>query len=300
MKKMRKLIPAFAMLMVSAIMLSTASFAWFSSNTKVTATGMQVQATSSGGLAIAVNATKDTAPADKSVYASSVNLATANEWTNGSTRIQPVSNHAGTNEWFTGKAGSVNASAVNNEGYTAVDLNAVASKDGLGYFYMTQFYVKSLSEAHTAGAKGSLSVSQITVTNRSTTGVGVNLEKSLRIAVQVGSTWLYFAPMATTGAVVTTFKYVEGAGVPSDSDDLVANYTASELFIGTVNAGDANARDFAGATLMAGGAGAGLVYDEPVRINVYVYYEGEDPNCTTSNAVDLKLLGINIEFTTGV
>lgn len=52
MKKMRKLIPAFAMLMVAAIMMSTASFAWFSMGTKATATGMQVQATASSSLVI--------------------------------------------------------------------------------------------------------------------------------------------------------------------------------------------------------------------------------------------------------
>ena len=44
MKKMRKLIPALAMLLVSAVMMSTASFAWFSMNTSVTASGMSVTA----------------------------------------------------------------------------------------------------------------------------------------------------------------------------------------------------------------------------------------------------------------
>ena len=44
MKLSRKLVPAIAMLLVSAVMLSTASFAWFSMNTTVSATGVQVQA----------------------------------------------------------------------------------------------------------------------------------------------------------------------------------------------------------------------------------------------------------------
>ena len=52
MKKMRKLVPAFAMLMVAAIMMSTASFAWFTMNDQVTASGMQVQAKASGNLLI--------------------------------------------------------------------------------------------------------------------------------------------------------------------------------------------------------------------------------------------------------
>ena len=52
MKKMRKLIPAFAMLMVAAIMMTTASFAWFTMSDTVTATGMQVQAKADGTLVI--------------------------------------------------------------------------------------------------------------------------------------------------------------------------------------------------------------------------------------------------------
>lgn len=44
MKMTRKFIPALVMLLVSAIMLSTASFAWFASNTNVTATDMSVTA----------------------------------------------------------------------------------------------------------------------------------------------------------------------------------------------------------------------------------------------------------------
>ncbi len=44
MKLSRRLIPAFAMLLVSAVLMSTASFAWFSMNEEVTATGISVTA----------------------------------------------------------------------------------------------------------------------------------------------------------------------------------------------------------------------------------------------------------------
>lgn len=44
MKKFRKLFPAFAMLLVSATVLASTTFAWFSMNNKVTATGMEVTA----------------------------------------------------------------------------------------------------------------------------------------------------------------------------------------------------------------------------------------------------------------
>lgn len=44
MKKFRKLVPAFAMLLVSATVLASTTFAWFSMNNKVTATGLEVTA----------------------------------------------------------------------------------------------------------------------------------------------------------------------------------------------------------------------------------------------------------------
>ena len=44
MKKTRKLIPALAMLLISAVMLSTASFAWFATNKEVSANNMTVTA----------------------------------------------------------------------------------------------------------------------------------------------------------------------------------------------------------------------------------------------------------------
>ena len=46
MKKFKKLIPAFCMLLVSAILLGSSTYAWFSMNKTVTATGMQVTAKS--------------------------------------------------------------------------------------------------------------------------------------------------------------------------------------------------------------------------------------------------------------
>ena len=51
-KNARKLIPAVAMLLVSASMLSTASYAWFSMNNKVTAGGMNVNVVTPGDIEI--------------------------------------------------------------------------------------------------------------------------------------------------------------------------------------------------------------------------------------------------------
>ncbi|MGN0494036.1 MAG: hypothetical protein ACI4F7_10345 [Acutalibacteraceae bacterium] len=52
MKAMRKLIPALAMLLVSAVVLSSASFAWFTMSRQVTAQGMNVTVTAPNNLMI--------------------------------------------------------------------------------------------------------------------------------------------------------------------------------------------------------------------------------------------------------
>ena len=54
MKATKKIIPALVMLLVSAVLLSTASYAWFSMNTTVTATGMQVTAKVPDSLQISI------------------------------------------------------------------------------------------------------------------------------------------------------------------------------------------------------------------------------------------------------
>ncbi len=58
MKAMKKLIPAICLLLISAVLLGTSTYAWFSMNKTVTATGMQVKATSASSLVITNDTTK--------------------------------------------------------------------------------------------------------------------------------------------------------------------------------------------------------------------------------------------------
>ena len=74
MKMTRKLIPAIAMLLVSAVMMSTASFAWFTMNSTVQATGMTVTAVAPASLWIAQPATGEGTPA----WASAMGLTNEN------------------------------------------------------------------------------------------------------------------------------------------------------------------------------------------------------------------------------
>ncbi|MDD6094214.1 MAG: hypothetical protein PUC29_00505, partial [Clostridia bacterium] len=59
MKATRKLIPALAMLLVSAIVMSSASFAWFTMSRQVTAQGMNVTVTAPNNLLIKATGTEE-------------------------------------------------------------------------------------------------------------------------------------------------------------------------------------------------------------------------------------------------
>ena len=72
MKKFRKLIPALALLLVSAVLMSTASYAWFSMNNTVTVTGMEVKTRVSSNLMIATDTEGATAKKGDSEFKSSI------------------------------------------------------------------------------------------------------------------------------------------------------------------------------------------------------------------------------------
>lgn len=83
MKKMKKLFPALCLLLVSATLLGTSTYAWFSMNTKVTASNMEIKATASKNLLI----TKTSAAATD--YSASVDMSISK------TTLVPVSTIGG-------------------------------------------------------------------------------------------------------------------------------------------------------------------------------------------------------------
>ena len=93
MKLSRRLIPAIAMLMVSAVLMSTASFAWFSMNTQVTATGLQVTAKApSASLLISQD--------DDTGFGSTIALANESVDMTADSKINPVTDDNTHKEFF--------------------------------------------------------------------------------------------------------------------------------------------------------------------------------------------------------
>ena len=196
MKNMRKLIPAIAMLLVSAVMMSTASFAWFTSADVATATGMQVKAKASGGIAIGTY-TDSTTPPDAATFGSTVSAGYKNI-TGTTASIKPVS-FDGT-AWAEATAGA-STSYEKNGSYSAVASNSTA------HFLHTKWQVKSLVDDGKNGT--ALAITNVKIT--STTVMDARLNEALRVCIVVDGNAFFFAPGRTSI-------------VDDESNDLVFNY----------------------------------------------------------------------------
>ena len=110
---MKKIIPALALLLVSAVLLATSSFAWFSMNTTVTVTGMEVRTKVSSNLQIK----EDTLGSTTRI--ADVNFTTAvDESTTYTTPalLEPVSTTTGKAFFFTTNAKSNGDAAADDYG----------------------------------------------------------------------------------------------------------------------------------------------------------------------------------------
>lgn len=283
MKNMRKLIPAIAMLLVSAVMMSTASFAWFTSASNASAEGMQVKAVADGGLAIGAWTDDANAPVGTAFYSSvkpgyADGMAAYTADANGvfSATLKPAT-HSGSG-WYQSVGTQVDNHASTGT-YTA---------DSTNYIH-TKFDIKALAPGKTY----TLKVAGITV--GTSTGTTAALNEALRVAICVDGNWYYFAPTRdtsdrTTGTgAVDPFKYYNGTSGPASYD-----------FASTTATGADNKGKIATATLLTSGdiAISDTLTENAKTVDVYIYYEGEDFACVSAYALSTNsLVPVTINFT---
>ena len=261
---MKKLIPALCMLLVAAALLGTSTFAWFSMNTNVHATGMTVKAVTSTNLFIAAKENGGTFTG----YG-----VTANTTVAAAETMNPVTSADGKGFYAlnAGYKGSTydNSALVDSTGNSVTDLTAAvftADKAAdTNYVYQTQY--KLATEDAASSKFAGFYVSGITVTNN-----GDPLAPALRVAVKAGETVKIYAPVAAA-----TASYDSWNGT-AQVDDVapITTFTAANKFdieIGT----------------QATGA---------VTVDVYVWFEGQDAACTSAAAAaQTSNYGVVINFT---
>lgn len=278
------------MLSVSAAMLVSSTFAWFTMNKSVKATSMQVQAVAEDGLLINEIATATDTNWD--------NVATAAQTAESAVKLHPSSTADGST-WYHAESTKANDAAAATESkksanlvgdYTTLSgLKAITSMSAsasagstafretmgtsatadAGYYVHYTYYLKSSSGTAVTldGTNRFLNIKEVKATLPGTQ-TSAALNPSIRVGIKLNQEFYIYAP--------------------------VTGYTASYY----VAAGDTATAPIAGNTvtktdldsLPANGT-------DGTPVEVYIWYEGEDAGCKSDNARATALDNINIDIT---
>lgn len=252
---MKRLIPAIALLLISAVLMSTASYAWFTLNTLVTATDMKVEAKTSQNLVIS------------NVNTASTFKETAAATNNTKAELNPVST-ADLENWYTlssdGQSKILFQTGKNEEEeFAAEDISKVTVNTQ--YYYYTDFFIKV--SGHEDDEFDNLYVSNIEVL-----GEGEAISNSLRVGVMVFNG---DAPDDTRDFHIFSPNGEQEYEAVEDEDGSLVEIEASTT-------GDL-------ATL-------GKVTTDALKVRIFLWYEGQDKDNTSQNAIVLDELDITVEF----
>jgi hypothetical protein len=292
----RKLLPAAGMLAVSASMLATSTYAWFTMNRTVTVTGMTMNTKVSENLLIANDTIDSTAvKADNLFNNSLVQLVDG--------LIEPVSTVNGKNFFYTAGTNVQGNGAVLNKTWAAYDpddrsdfadeyaLTGADASAAVGYVD----YVYQLKAINGSTA----SEIRLTGLNLTYGGTGDNGQKATRIAVFAEDLG-YKTGADATSHLKAAANYVTGPDqlkaiyTPSGA----ANFSFAEGTLTTVTTADTGVTGYD--AVSATDARADVVYNAPFaltvgtnqtqyyKIVVRVWLEGEDTTCNNTTFMDLR------------
>jgi hypothetical protein len=298
---MKKLVPAAGMLALSASMLATSTYAWFTMNKYVTVTGMEVKTTVSSNLLISHDTLSNTAKNGEDTFVTA-DSTSVKAW------LQPVSSNtaASTNFWYTLDA-AANGEILSGKTYVDYDdtstggLSAVAettygnkfSKDyGVLKSTVNSFvddtssvyrdkavgyvdYVFQLKATNTSDAAEKIYLTQLDLTYGGTT----DGNSAFRAAVFANEFSSAFASDITT--TTTNFK---GIYAPTGADNQspgegVSGASATTAITNFMNGGASTATELA--TINAGET-------KYYKVVVRLWIEGEDTTCTSETFANLS------------
>ena len=255
----KKLMPAFAMLAVSAMTLSSATYAWFSMNTSVQVSGMQIQAKNESGSLIIGAQTYDasthaaeTAPTLATVQGAnltSVNLGNAAYNYTDSFAVKPCAHNAQTT--------LNNFNSVANWSYKVADApSSYASTGGATALTTFEDYV-IYYDLYITVASGSPAMS--------------NLKCN--------------ATIQASGAA-NEVRNATRVLVASDSN-------AEEFYNAHTESGSQVVAHTEGTNVLA----TSISSDSLVHVRVYLYIDGEDSTVYTNNITNLTSANVQLSFT---
>lgn len=255
----RQLLAAIAMVLVAAIALGSSTYAWFVASGTVKAEGMKVQAKSEGGLAIRWAG-----------EASEPWGTTASAKMNTAKALLPAST-ATLAKWTYAKALNANKSDADTNTYKDITGDVFKGTNGAfddnDYVVMQPFQIRSTAEAKLA--KG-LYVSGVDVTR------GANTDKDLDLSIRVG------VRMESETGFVGNFVYapISGGSTNYTWHAVAAGDTDTAVTLATVGtSADENSQ------LLAKDQTVPAVEGNAVKVQVFIWYEGEDAKLYSDNYV---------------
>lgn len=295
----KKLIPAVAMLTTSAVMLSTATYAWFTMSREVEVTGIKLTATTPQTIEISLGQATTSNTLTHGVEATAPN--SDDMWTHtaatGSVyqdfgKLIPVSSVDGFNMFYTEKA-TENGKKVSDvpnpftkaetavgwefkEGGKSAETGAVvnaAENDGSGYYLDIPVWFRTTStDAVTLGL-------EVEIKNSSDDDTKSVLYKAARVAI-LPETKSAQKVFSETGAKY----YKDGKAVATAGATLAASYgDVSAATEATVTGGKVTNPD-AATQVATVKASTGTGYGDAVKYYIRVWLEGEDEACWNANA----------------
>ena len=298
-----KIVSAAAMLAVSAAMLSTSTYAWFTMNKEVKVQNLSVQAKAEGGLLISEVAGVDGEWDDVANTTAEVDMAVGlfpTSTANGVTWYHATSKRAND----AAAATSSGASALKASGYDELTLSAAeiqaassgqngkkekfsmgSGTEAADYYVKYTYYLKASNETGldlgTGANAQNVMISEVTATGMGGSGSGsgsAELDKSLRVGIAMGDKFYIFAPV--DGATGT--YYVAGATETNAIDSHASHDATTDK--GTMT--EVTALDS-----LPGRS------EDGTPVYIYMWFEGEDAACKSDNITALlDTLTVNVEF----
>lgn len=261
MKKFKKLIPALCMLLVSAVMLGSTTFAWFSMNRTVTATGMQIKAEVPTQLLISL---------DNSEWKSSVEFGGSTADVVAPVTAVGLAQNANLVPDFY-KLTDAGMQKVKEDGtLDGVEVTAPATdttnfEKSTNDVYTDKFYLQ-LAGKKPEGTAAALNA-KVTISSQSATAASLDIiTKALHIViVDKDKKVLVNQDLGTLLTGDDALKITPGEG--------------KELSIGKIF-------DF-------------TADNETKELDIYVFYDGTDSDCMNANAISVNGLKLSFAFTLG-
>lgn len=262
MKLSRTILPALAMLVIATVMLSTASFAWFAISSQATVNGMSVSVRSDSAFLVVANSSAEiTGNVNYSAYDVTV--------TDGAKKsLAPVA----FDSTKMPTSGSPLTAAVNDK--------IIAGGNSDIWYTMTG----------TSDTDGTGVGSQKWIANSSLLAVAGNSHTGYLAKYTV---WVSVAPK--TGMTMTGLKAT--LVIPDGGDlSISALVVGPEGYTHLTNGEDGNKKTIAGAEVLLG-----TVTTTPVQVDIYIYYNGNHENITSSQYFQNKIYDTvaSIQFTAG-